>query len=162
MNTNKPIRRTPQLQPLSREHHDGLLFVWKIRYGLKHKTAPDLLRKFTGWYWRQHIRPHFFQEEKVLLRYIDAKNHLVERMVEEHLEIKELILAIDQDAERMDFIHLADLLERHIRFEEREFFPYLESHLAPEQLAEIAVGLESHPVCNSEPWIDEFWLAKRA
>ena len=27
----KPIKRSKQLAPLSREHHDGLMYVWKIR-----------------------------------------------------------------------------------------------------------------------------------
>lgn len=70
----KPIKRCKQLIPLSREHHDGLLFVWKLRQGLKNNTTVGVLRNFCNWYWTQHIKPHFHQEEKILLQYI-ARDH---------------------------------------------------------------------------------------
>ncbi|MEO5946621.1 MAG: hypothetical protein ABIP79_07360, partial [Chitinophagaceae bacterium] len=56
----KPIKRSKQLTPLSREHHDGLLFAWKIRQGLENETPLEQLRKYTMWFWQQHIKPHFF------------------------------------------------------------------------------------------------------
>ncbi|WP_241739476.1 hypothetical protein [Aestuariibaculum marinum] len=31
----KPLKRHKALQPLSREHHYGLLLTWKIRTGFK-------------------------------------------------------------------------------------------------------------------------------
>lgn len=158
MNDIKSIKRSSQLQPLSREHHDGLLFVWKIRQGLDKGTSIDTLRKYTGWYWLHHIKPHFFQEEKVLLPFIPATHPLVVRLKEEHDYIRELILTIDKEAEVNDFIHLSNLIETHIRFEEREVFQYLEEHLSGLQLTEIYDLLEKHPVSSEEGWKNEFWL----
>ena len=34
----KPLKRSKELAPLSREHHDGLLFAWKIKQGLANGT----------------------------------------------------------------------------------------------------------------------------
>src|SRR5689334_19928221 len=116
-----PIKRSPSLQPLSREHHDGLLFVWKIRQGLKNGTSTEKLVRFAGWYWKNHIRPHFFQEEKIILPLVPS-SPLIERMKTEHDYIRELVIDIDKDPLREDLVRLADLIERHIRFEERELF----------------------------------------
>ena len=160
MNEVKPLRRSVQLQPLSREHHDGLLFVWKIREVLKNNTSIDKLRDYTGWYWRHHIRPHFFQEEKILLKFIPAFHPLAVRLKEDHEYIRELILSIDKDGERQDFIKLANLIETHIRFEERELIQYLEEELSDQYLAEIFMELEKHPLGQEEKWKDEFWLSK--
>lgn len=158
MNEIKPIKRSIQLQPLSREHHDGLLFVWKIREGLKNHTSIEKLKDFTSWFWRNHIRPHFFQEEKILIPAIPEGHLLAHQLKQEHNFIRELIITIDKDTDLHDFTRLANLLETHIRFEERELFQYLEQHLSKEQLEDIFAKLEQHPVSCNEEWKDEFWV----
>lgn len=155
----KPIRRTAQLAPLSREHHDGLLFAWKIKQGLENKTPPETLRKFAMWYWRHHIKPHFFQEEKILLPYMPQDNPLAERLLEEHDHIRELVLGLDEQADRRSLLLLCELIDHHIRFEERELFVYLEGILSEEKLNEIHRQLEKHPL-DKEQWKDEFWIRK--
>jgi hemerythrin-like domain-containing protein len=160
MNEVKPIKRSIQLQPLSREHHEGLLFVWKIRQGLDNHTSNERLEAYTRWYWKYHIKPHFFQEEKVLLPLVPALHPLALQLKEDHDYISELILTIDKEADRHDFKSLSNLIETHIRFEEREFFQYLEEHLSEGELAQIYTELEKHPVSYEEKWKDEFWLSK--
>jgi len=61
----KPIKRSKELAPLSREHHDGLLFAWKIKQGLANKTSIATLCSYTRWFWTNHMKPHFKDEEKV-------------------------------------------------------------------------------------------------
>lgn len=160
MSEIKPIKRTVQLQPLSREHHDGLLFVWKLKQGLENHISPERLKDYTGWYWKNHIRPHFFQEEKILVPFMPAGHPMAIQLKKEHDYIRELIIRIDQEPDRHDFIRLANLLETHIRFEERELFQYLEQHLSEEQLTTIYQKLEKHPVSCSEEWKDDFWIKK--
>lgn len=160
MNEIKPIKRSVQLQPLSREHHDGLLFSWKLKQGLENHTPTDTLKRFTSWYWQHHIKMHFYQEEKVLLRFMPATHPLAVQMKKDHDYIRELVLAIDREPDRQDFGRLAGLIERHIRFEERELFQHLEETLTPEQLGEILVLLEKHPVTCETEWKEEFWVRK--
>jgi len=160
MNDTKPIKRSTQLQPLSREHHDGLLFVWKLRQGISSHTDIGRLRDYTSWYWKNHIKAHFFQEEKLILPFLPAAHPLVQQLKKDHADIRELILTIDKDADRYDFIRLSNLLETHIRFEERELFQYLEEHLSGEQLETIHEQLEKHPLTCSAGWNDEFWTRK--
>ena len=149
-----------QLQPLSREHHDGLLYVWKIREGLDNNTSIERLKDYTSWYWKHHIKPHFFQEEKLLVPFMPVSNPLIIRLKKDHDYIRELILVIDKEADRHDFIRLANLIETHIRFEERELFQYLEAHLTENQLTEIYEKLEKHPLPMKEEWKDHFWVKK--
>ncbi len=148
------------MQPLSREHHDGLLFVWKLRQGLSHHVDTGRLRDFTAWYWKNHIKAHFFQEEKVLLPFMPAAHPLVLQLKKDHAYIRELVLTIDKDPANYDFVSLANHLEQHIRFEERELFHYLEENLSQEQLTGIYEELEKHPVSCTTEWKDEFWIRK--
>ncbi|TMI62999.1 MAG: hemerythrin domain-containing protein [Bacteroidetes bacterium] len=159
METNQPIVRSNELSPLSREHHDGLLFVWKLRQGLSNNIAPARLKDFTIFYWQQHIKPHFYQEEHVLSKFIPTDNPLLKQMQEEHSLIRELILSLGDDASIETFTSLADVIYKHIRFEERELFGWVEVNLNKEQLEEIYKELEEHPLCGSD-WKDEFWLKK--
>ena len=159
MEKGQPIKRSPQLAPLSREHHDALLYVWKIRQGLKNNTPVNTLRRFTLWYWKEHTRPHFFQEEKILLPYIPTDHPFNAQLKNEHAQIREIILNLDREAELACFRDLADMAERHIRWEERKLFPWLEEHLSKEQLADIMRELENHPV-QCDEWKEEFWVKK--
>ncbi|HEX7844857.1 MAG TPA: hypothetical protein VF476_03590 [Chitinophagaceae bacterium] len=159
-NETKPIKRSKQLAPLSREHHDGLLFAWKIRQGLNNNSPIEKLRTYTLWFWQHHIKPHFFQEEKILIPFLPVGHPLALQLQNEHAQIRELILHLDKDADKESFTILSDLLDKHIRFEERQLFNYLEEILSPEQLNEIYPQLEAHPV-SCEEWKDEFWIRKK-
>jgi hemerythrin-like domain-containing protein len=157
-----PIKRSKQLAPLSREHHDGLLFAWKIKQGIENRAPLEEMRNYTMWYWRHHIKPHFFQEEKILLPHMPAGHPMAVRLEEEHDYIRELILGLDDKADNRTFVILCDLLNKHIRFEERELFAYLEELLPTEKLDEIFKQLEKHPVSNKDEWKNEFWVKKNS
>jgi hemerythrin-like domain-containing protein len=156
----KPIKRSPQLAPLSREHHEGLLFAWKIRQGIELRAPLETMTHYALWYWRHHIKPHFYQEEKILLPYLPAGHPMAERLMEDHDHIRELILGLDDMADKRSLVILADLLNTHIRFEERELFGFLEETLTPAQLETIFTALEKHPVHDNAEWKDEFWVKK--
>jgi len=159
MEETKPIKRSKELAPLSREHHDGLLYVWKIREGLKNNAPISKLKDYTVWYWKHHIKPHFFQEEKILLPHMPVNNELAKRLKKEHEDIRELILNLDQEPEKTTFGELCNLVNDHIRFEERQLFPFLEKTLLPDELSDIFLELEQHPLSCVE-WKDEFWVKK--
>lgn len=159
-NDTPPIKRSTQLAPLSREHHDGLLFAWKIKQGLANRTPLETLRNYAMWYWRHHIKPHFFQEEKILVPYMPAGHPMAVRMKEEHDHIRELILGLDEEADARTLVLLCDLINNHIRFEERELFGFMEQLLTREKLDEIHAQLEKHPV-GGDGWHDAFWVNKK-
>jgi hemerythrin-like domain-containing protein len=161
MNEVKPIKRSVELQPLSREHHDGLLFIWKLRQGLDNNTPIETLKSFTAWYWKNHIKQHFYHEEKLLLPFFNPVDPLALRMKEEHDYIRELILAIGREPVRHDFVQLCNLIETHIRFEEREFFSYLELNLSHQELKDVFHQLEEKPITSENEWKEEFWISEK-
>src|SRR5688572_14989203 len=67
-NSIQPIKRSEQLAPLSREHHDGLLFAWKLRQGLAKAIPVETLSSYCIWYWKNHIKQHFHHEEDIILK----------------------------------------------------------------------------------------------
>lgn len=158
----KPIKRSKELAPLSREHHDGLLFAWKIKQGLENNISAERMGKYALWFWRHHIKPHFYQEEKILMPFLPDDNPLKIRLKEEHDHIRELIIGIDDEtgADKRHLTILMDLLNQHIRFEERELFPLMEQLLTQVQLEKIFKELEEHPV-SCENYEDEFWVKKK-
>lgn len=159
MEDTKPIKRSKELAPLSREHHDGLLFVWKIKQGLVNGTSIETLVNYTRWFWSHHIKPHFKEEEKVLVKFLPADNPLVQQMFKEHQQIRDLIISIDKDPNINSLQLLAGIIKDHIRFEERKLFAYAEQVLTPEQLSEIYNDLLNETYCDAE-WKDEFWVKK--
>ena len=111
------------------------------------------------WYWKEHTRPHFFQEEKILLPHIPAGHPLAIQLLNEHAQVRELVLSLDKDPDPETFTQLANLAERHIRWEERKFFGYLEEHLSPDELNAVKSSLDDHPL-HCGDWKDEFWVKR--
>ena len=159
MEEAKPIKRSKELAPLSREHHDGLLFAWKIKQGLANGTSVETLCNYTRWFWSNHIKPHFKDEEKVLIKFLPEDNPLVQQMLKEHAQIRGLIISLDNEPDSNSLQLLAEFISNHIRFEERELFAYAEKVLNPEQLQEIYSDLPNESHCDTE-WTDEFWIKK--
>ncbi len=155
----KPLKRSKELAPLSREHHEGLLFAWKIKQGLANGTRLETLCNFTRWYWANHIKPHFKDEEKVLIKYLPADNTLVKQMIKEHMQIRDLVISLDKEPDKGSLELLAEFIHNHIRFEERQLFAFAEKTLTPGQLNEIYFELSHEPRCETE-WTDAFWLMK--
>jgi len=153
----KPLKRSRELAPLSREHHDGLLFAWKIKQGLANATSIETLCNFTRWYWTNHVKTHFKDEEKVLVKFLPADNPLVLQMFKEHAQIRDLIISLDKEPDSSSLQLLAEFVNNHIRFEERELFAYAEKTLTQEQLDEIYKELPHDLLCDTE-WKDEFWV----
>ena len=155
----KPLKRSKELAPLSREHHDGLLFAWKIKQGLANGTPIETLVNYTRWFWSNHIKPHFKDEEKVLMKFLPADNPLVQQMLKEHSQIRDLVISLDKEPDVNSLQLLAEFINNHIRFEERQLFVYAEQALTPGQLNEIFKEVSDELHCDTE-WKDDFWVKK--
>ena len=160
MENTVPLKRSNELAPLSREHHQGLLFVWKINQGIAIGTPVETMSNFTRWFWANHIKPHFKDEEKVLAKFLPADQPLVLQMIKEHTQIRDMVISLDREPDKTTLIILAEFLNNHIRFEERKLFPYVEKTLTAEQLSYVYEHLSSEPYCDTE-WKEEFWVRKK-
>jgi hemerythrin-like domain-containing protein len=148
------MKRSRALKPLSSEHHQALLVAFQLKKGLAGhaesagapKDLPGLLglaRRFD----EQVLRAHARAEEELLGRWIAAAD--MARLRAEHAEMARL-LEVARTARPGDLrAHLgafADLVERHVRWEERELFPYAEGHVDEATLASIGGELEKRLV----------------
>jgi len=149
----KPIKRHHALQPVSREHHHGLLLSWKIREGFKLKVTPERIKKYTDWFWTNHLQAHFEFEEAHIFPLLGSENKLIKRALREHVRLKGLFSATDRVAINLSLIE--EELVTHIRFEERILFKEIEEIASEEHLEIIA---KEHSKNIAEEWADEFWI----
>lgn len=154
----KPINRNEHIKKLSRDHHFSLLFCWKIRQGLKTDVAIERIRKYVQYFWQQHLQSHFREEEKIL--FAPIKDSQVHRAINEHKYIKIQIegLADSENNERKSLAKIADMVDEHVRYEERDLFPHLERKLSKEQLENIGNLIQKHhPSSLQDQYEDQFW-----
>ncbi|MCC6684763.1 MAG: hemerythrin domain-containing protein [Bacteroidia bacterium] len=133
---NRPLKRHAELQPLSREHHHELLLCWKIRTGLTKNIEVSRIRNYAVWFYEHHLLPHFKTEEKYLFPILGNEHHLIKRALSEHRKISRLVLSETYSYKNLNLIE--EVLERHIRFEERILFNEIQFVATNEQLQKIA------------------------
>jgi hemerythrin-like domain-containing protein len=156
----KPIKRSKQLTPLSKDHHDGLLFAWKIKQGLKNGADIKLIAKYVQWFWKNHLQEHFREEEQILAPHLPEDNELLKQMIDEHHGIESMVHINENIADEILLLNLAQAIDEHIRFEERQLFPYAEKAIPEKELNLIYDQLSKVPV-QCEKWEREFWVKSK-
>ncbi|MBS1635885.1 MAG: hemerythrin domain-containing protein [Bacteroidetes bacterium] len=149
-----PIRRNNYLQPLSREHHQGLLLCWKIRTGFRKTIDPLRIKAYTNWFYEKNLAKHFEIEEDFIFPLLGADHPLVKKAIAEHRRLSRLFSEKNNIIKALSFIE--EDLEKHIRFEERILFHEVEQVASQKELSLI---LEIHQeMVTVEDWGDEFWI----
>jgi hemerythrin-like domain-containing protein len=128
------MKRSPFLQPLSREHHTALTLAKACERAaqsddieLVGQACQRAIRAYAT-----ELEPHFQIEEASLLPLLrTTETHpLVQRTLADHRQLRGLLAGLQQH----DVAALASFgqcLALHVRFEERELFPALENLLPP-------------------------------
>ena len=155
-----PIKRSKQLTPLSKDHHDGLLFAWKIKQGLKNGADIKLIAKYVQWFWKNHLQEHFREEEQILAPHLPEDNELLKQMIDEHHGIESMVHINENIADEILLLNLAQAIDEHIRFEERQLFPYAEKAIPEKELNLIYDQLSKVPV-QCKTWEREFWVKSK-
>lgn len=150
--TKKPLKRHKALQPLSREHHHGLLLSWKIRAGFNKNIEPERIKKYADWFYNTHLLPHFEMEEQHIFSLLEPHNELVKKALAEHRLLKRLF---EDDDIKMALSKIEEVLDTHIRFEERVLFPEIQKIASESQLAEIEKI--HNETAFQDKLDDEFW-----
>ena len=133
-----PIKRSKALMPLSREHHFDLLLAWKIRKGIRKGIGKDRIVAYILYMDEKLVRAHFEDEEKWLFKPLLPKDQLCVRAMEEHTEIRKLLQQViyeEKNTQEALLLRLADAIEEHVRYEERELFPHLEQVITKAKMA---------------------------
>ena len=55
MGNTTPIKRHPAIVSFSKDHHFGLLLVWKIRQGLSRQVDPERISNYTGYFFKEDL-----------------------------------------------------------------------------------------------------------
>lgn len=128
----EPIKRHTALKPLSREHHHGLLLCWKIRAGIKKEIEALRIWSYVSWFYDNHLAQHFETEEKHIYPVLGSDNEFIKKAVSEHRKIEHLIQEATKSYKNLNLI--AEILENHIRVEERSLFSEIQAIATEEQL----------------------------
>ena len=138
-----PIKRHEALQPFSREHLLGLSIARDLRQAPEQGSvasiaAADRLLNL----WRDELRGHFHDEERLLAPLLTDRS-MLDRLKHEHERIADLTdqlraaRAANATPDASTVRALGDLLHDHIRWEERALFPAIEQGLTPEAAASL-------------------------
>ncbi|MBK9636912.1 MAG: hemerythrin domain-containing protein [Bacteroidetes bacterium] len=155
------MKRHIALVPLSHDHHQGLLLVWKIRQGINWRISNSRMSKYILYFSEHDLLLHFHKEETILIIGLPPNDPLAQQMLQEHKKLRESLQAIKNNENEITFINeFANLLEGHIRFEERILFPHIQETTTLDNLAEqwkentdVSFDIDQH-------WEDHFWNKK--
>lgn len=127
------MRRHQQLQDLSREHHTALQLALRARRAVQSGDAAQIAASAMACIeaFSVELDPHFVIEETELLPVLaqQGEHALVQRTLAEHEQLRSLIVQLAQ-ANATSLQSFAELLNAHVRFEERELFEVAQRHLA--------------------------------
>ena len=155
---NKPLKRHPFIIEYSKDHHYGLLLVWKIRQGLKKSIEPHRIAGYINLFAEKELIPHFDEEEKFLLNLLSPNDELRIEATNQHIELRQFLFEIEHEKVYNSTLEcFSNLLEKHIRFEEREFFPHLQKTID----LDTVYTTEQKAFHNQNEidtlWTDNFW-----
>ncbi len=157
------MKRGDTLKPLSWDHHHGLVLAFRLKRGLNKNTDGAIMADYVKQAWENSLEPHFNKEESFLIepleKYSKSADLLIRQLKRDHLFFRILINKIklkdiNLKAQLQEF---AGALEKHIRFEEREFFPAVEKQIPLKQLQVIGKSIHDLHQTVDMCWTPEFW-----
>ena len=149
-----PLKRHKSLQPISREHHHGLLLAWKIREGFKLEITVHRMKDYVDWFWKHHLQDHFAFEEQYIFPILGMDDELVIRAMKEHEQLENLFHS--KEKLKQTLLQIEKMIVSHIRFEERKLFEQVQKIATEQQMQFIEENHDVHKIDHH--WEDEFWI----
>jgi len=147
------MKRHSSFIPLSREHHDGLLLATRLQQGrnaLLRLWSHDLhwQAEYVVKFFDENLDAHFTIEESVVFPAVRTSvptgQDIVQRLLDEHAEMREIVEFLRHPTQKKlecTLTRFGEILEQHIRCEERELFPLCENTLPEEQLERLGKNI---------------------
>ena len=140
------MKRHPSLIPLSRFHRSVLFLALVCK-----KNAPPVKgyptdlegkRDYAISFYHGPLKKHIHTEENRLFPTVSGKNAELDQMIfelkEEHGLLDQLFKKLGQSTQLFnDLDELGQLLEKHVRKEERQFFQLIQASFSEEELLAI-------------------------
>lgn len=147
------MKRASYLHGLTSDHHHGLVFCSRLKKGVAKNIEINRLKEYSYWFWQTDLLHHFETEEKYLLFLADIKPELTQQLLREHAQLRAFFE--DENPDLNTFENIANLLEKHIHFEEQIFFNIVEAYIQADIIQELE---KNHPKKTEIPqWHDTFW-----
>jgi iron-sulfur cluster repair protein YtfE (RIC family) len=163
MKNISPIKRHEALVSFSRDHHFGLLLVWKIRQGLAKAINAERITNYVLYAFDNDLRQHFSEEEHLMFNKLPAGDPLRKQAENEHAGIYSLVEKLRSNKMNEQLLtQFAQDLQNHIRFEERILFTYMQEKLGAAELESIGTYNGTEPGDIDARWEDLFWEKKMA
>jgi len=155
------MKRHQQLQPLSRQHHNALLAALLLKKGLAKNADVQVMATFINNLWQQDLKEHFESEEQFLLPPLIESSfdkELTKRLLHQHRVLRGYVQQLQNESPDRKIVEaFATLLEQHVRFEERTYFPEAEKILTEKQLQKIGGHLQDDDRTNCINYPVKFW-----
>ena len=139
------MKRSVELAPLSRDHHQALEAALRLRRASS-ESLGGAIEYFLA-FWSQHGEHHFVTEERLLLPALSDDDAewvaATQRVRDEHGAIRTRAAELPGAPSLKSARRLGELLGAHVRYEEREVFPMVEERLPREALAALGRALVS-------------------
>lgn len=136
--------RDPTLVALSREHFSALAASAHVEQAGPGADLEQLRDELVG----LQLPQHFAVEEQALLAYLPPEH--AERLQIDHAALHDLLEQVQVRCDRRGLERLAGLLRAHVRWEERELFPWLQANLSPSGWSAVAAVLASLQSATAE------------
>lgn len=150
------MKRHDSLLLVAREHHDSLVMARRLVTGKGSKGSgwpaePAAQAQALLEFYRVNLERHFAAENKFVFQAAlecDAAEvgAMIEKLMQEHEYMTRRIqeMAADPEVETADLVAFGQLLNDHVRMEDRQLFPAMEAELSVERLARMEAELEKH------------------
>ena len=147
------MKRVEQLQDLSRDHHQGLVIARKATRA----AAAGEMSVARAWAmverrFAAELEPHFGLEEEYLLPVLESAGmeDWADRVRAEHAQLRALTVeGAERSADSLGAF--GQLLEQHIRFEERELFESAQGRIDAAAFDRLSAACLLHPrTCSIE------------
>lgn len=145
--------RHPSLIPLSHDHHYGLALALRCRkqaLGQIKPMGPEGLRQRAREFrefFSSKLVLHFRAEEEVLFPFLRSRapesHAIIDELTADHEQIRRANVQLEGETDLGKVLFdLGDLLERHIRKEERELFTLFEQRVGSTEVNAATIGEE--------------------
>jgi hypothetical protein len=150
----QPLKRHSALQHISREHHQALMVVLNLKKAVERGLSIERLWAYVNWFFEHYYYQHISQEERFVFPLLGAGHPFVKQALEEHRELINSLSAAKESEQAI--LNFALLLEKHIRFEERQLFQELQAVSTETELKKIGADWAERDFCLNYP--EPFWL----
>ena len=139
------MKRDASLVPLSRQHFHALVLCMRIH---RKRARPSVLRREMLALYAGDVRFHFQAEEKFLFpaaRRMASLAPLVRELWEEHKKLRRAFAAARRRAlQSAQLTRFANLLEAHIRKEERQLFEECQKQMPGKELGALGARMQEY------------------